>query len=186
MTKEQIMVELFEFSAPTYYKWTKKEKRKIFDLLNYAFTLEELEEFINSGKIQKIEIINNNQGLINKVKEFVNELVKNSNIFIAKNVLNQIKEHCNIHNKLDYEELRFELFYLDDYFYMECADEDFLSQLNDFDMKYNVDLKEFDSIEHILNKITLNTKYRIITQIGNTPKEILEFVLNFEVDDIIG
>ena len=28
MTKEQIMVELFEFSAPTYYKWTKKRKKK--------------------------------------------------------------------------------------------------------------------------------------------------------------
>ena len=28
MTKEQIMVELFEFSAPTYYKWTKKEKKR--------------------------------------------------------------------------------------------------------------------------------------------------------------
>ena len=185
MTKEQIMVELFEFSAPTYYKWTKKEKRKIFDLLNYAFTLEDLEEFINSGKIQKVEIINNNQGLRNKVKKIVNELVKNSNTFIAKNVLNKMKEHYIIHNKIDYEELRFELFYLDDYYYIECADEDFLSQLNDFDMKYNEYTKTLDSLEHILNKISLNTKYRIITQIESIPKEILEFISNFETDDLI-
>ena len=38
MTREKIMTELFEFSSPTYYKWTKQDKRKIFDLLNYAFT----------------------------------------------------------------------------------------------------------------------------------------------------
>ena len=56
MTKEQIMVELFEFSAPTYYKWTKKEKRKIFDLLNYAFTLEELEEYLASGKTKTTKL----------------------------------------------------------------------------------------------------------------------------------
>lgn len=182
MTKEQIMVELFEFSAPTYYKWTKKEKRKIFNLLNYAFTLEELEEFINNGKIQKIEIMNNSQGLISKIKGFVGELIKNSNTFIAKNVLNKIKEQYTKYNKIDYEELRFELFYLDDYYYMECADEEFLSQLNDFDMKYNTDTGAFDSTEIILNKITLNTKYKIITQIEQTPKEILEFLVNFKME----
>lgn len=185
MTKEQIMVELFEFSAPTYYKWTKKEKRKIFDLLNYAFTLEELEEFINSGKINKIEIMNNNQGLINKVKEFINELVKNSNTFIAKNVLNVIKEQSSNNNKINIENLRFELFYLADYYYMECADEDYLLKLNDFDLMYNENTGTIDSKEHILNKITLNTKYRIITQIEKTPKEILEFLLNLELNQII-
>jgi hypothetical protein len=185
MTKEQIMVELFEFSAPTYYKWTKKEKRKIFDLLNYAFTLEELEEFINNGKIQKIEIINNNEGLINKVKEFIDELIKNSNTFIAKNVLNQIKEHHIRYNKIDDEELRFELFYLDDYYYMECADEEFLSKLDDFEMQYDEYTKSLGSIKNTQNKITLNTKYKINTQIEQTPKEILEFALNFEAEDLI-
>ena len=30
------------------------------------------------------------------------------------------------------------------------------------------------------------TKYKIITQIEQTPKEILEFILNFEMDKIIG
>ena len=43
MTREKIMVDLFDFSPPTYYRWTKHEKRKIFDLLDYAFTNEELE-----------------------------------------------------------------------------------------------------------------------------------------------
>ncbi len=185
MTKEQIMVELFEFSAPTYYKWTKKEKRKIFDLLNYAFTLEELEEFINNGKIQKIEIMNNSQGLIRKVKEFVDELVKNSNTFIVKNVLNQIKEDYAIHKKIDYEEIMCSVFSLDDYYLIECADEEFMSKFNDDDIKYDEFTNSFGNKEYTLDKITLITKYKIITQIEQTPKEILEFVLNSQIEDFI-
>ena len=55
MRKEQVMMELFGFSAPTYYKWSKHEKRKIFQLLDYAFSNEELIEFIQTNKIQRIE-----------------------------------------------------------------------------------------------------------------------------------
>lgn len=185
MTKEQIMVELFEFSAPTYYKWTKKEKRKIFDLLNYAFTLEELEEFINSGKIQKIEIMSNNQGLMNEVKKFVDELVKNSNTFIARNVLNKIKENYNTQKKIDYEEIMYILFSLDDYYFIECADEEFMSKFNDDYANYDLFTNSMGNTEHILDKIKLITKYKIITQIEQTPKEILEFVLNSQIEDLI-
>ena len=178
MTKEQIMVELFEFSAPTYYKWTKKEKRKIFDLLNYAFTLEELEEFISSGKIEKMEIINNNQVLINKIKEFKENLIEKSNTFIANNVLVKIKEHY-IRNdyKIDIEELKFELFNLNDYYFIECADEEFMLKLNDFDTRYNSYTNSLDSEERTLDTISSMTRYKIINYIENTPKEILEFAL---------
>ena len=180
MTKEQIMVELFEFSAPTYYKWTKKEKRKIFDLLNYAFTLEELEEYLASGKIQKIEIISNNEGLVNKIKEFKNELIENSNTFIANNILEKIKEHyINNDKKIDIEELRFELFNLNNYYFIECADEEFVEKLNDFDMRYNSYTNSLDSEDKTLDTISSLTRYKVITHIERTPKEILELVINF-------
>ena len=180
MTKEQIMVELFEFSAPTYYKWTKKEKRKIFDLLNYAFTLEELEEYLATGKIQKIEIISNNEGLVNKIKEFKNELIENSNTFIANNILEKIKEHyINNDKKIDIEELRFELFNLNNYYFIECANEEFVERLNDFDMRYNSDTNSIDSEDKTLDTISSLTRYKVITHIERTPKEILELVINF-------
>ncbi len=180
MTKEQIMVELFEFSAPTYYKWTKKEKRKIFDLLNYAFTLEELEEYLASGKIQKIEIISNNEALVNKIKEFKDKLIENSNTFIANNVLEKIKEHyINNDKKIDIEELRFELFNLNNYYFIECANEEFVERLNDFDMRYNSDTNSLDSEDKTLDTISSLTRYKVITHIERTPKEILELVINF-------
>ena len=179
MTKEQIMVELFEFSAPTFYKWTKKEKRKIFDLLNYSFTLEELEEFITSGKIQKIEIINNNQALINKIKEFKEQLVKRTNSFIAQNVLNKLKDHyIKNDSKIDMEILKFELLNLNNYYFIECADEEFLDKLNDFDTRYNSDTNSLDSEEKTLDTVNYMTRYEIISYLESTPKEILEFALN--------
>ena len=179
MTKEQIMLELFEFSAPTYYKWTKHEKRKIFDLINYAFTLAELEEFITSGKIQKMEIINNNQALINKIKAFKENLIEKSNEFIANNVLNKIKEYyINNDYKIDIEELKFELFNLNNYYFIECANEEFMLKLNDFDTRYNSLTNSLDSEERTLDTISSITRYKIISYIENTPKEILEFALN--------
>lgn len=61
VTYEQIMVELFEFSAPTYYKWKKHEKRKVFDLLEKYFTKEDLEEFLTVGKIQRYDEVENSK-----------------------------------------------------------------------------------------------------------------------------
>jgi hypothetical protein len=51
-------------------------------------------------------------------------------------------------------------------------------------MQYDEYTKSLDSIKNTQNKITLNTKYKINTQIEQTPKEILEFVLNFELDNM--
>lgn len=77
MTREKIMVDLFDFSPPTYYRWTKHEKRKIFDLLDYAFTNEELEEYLNTGKIIRVE----------KEKDFL--IVEKSAITFFRNLANE-------------------------------------------------------------------------------------------------
>jgi hypothetical protein len=57
MTYEQLMVKLFQFSSPTYYKWSKHEKRPIFDFLSYAFSKNDIEEWLSTSKISKIEIL---------------------------------------------------------------------------------------------------------------------------------
>ncbi|BAK73015.1 MAG: hypothetical protein AB7S49_10445 [Arcobacter sp.] len=87
MTREKIMTELFEFSSPTYYKWTKQDKRKIFDLLNYAFTNNELEEFIKTGKINKIEELGNQAQLFELAIRFYKTSRHITNFKIAKNLL---------------------------------------------------------------------------------------------------
>ena len=95
MTREQIMVELFEFSATTFYKWTKHEKRKIFDLLNYAFTLDELEEFITTNKIDKFNSLNNvkiNDILLEKTQKIAESFGVDINSYIETLIIEDIKK----------------------------------------------------------------------------------------------
>ncbi len=179
MTKEQIMVELFEFSAPTYYKWTKKEKRKIFDLLNYAFSLEELEEFIRTGKIKKIETLNNkdNKETFEELDKFTTQLTKVSNSFIAKNIINIMTEHfINHNNKINMEDLIYEIFSSAYYNFIECADEEFFSEFYDdspFSLRWNEYTHCMDSDDVVMDKILLMRKYKIITLIQTTPEDFL-------------
>ena len=80
MTREMIMINLFQFSAPTYYKWKKHDKRKIISLLEYAFSDEDLIEYLNKGKISKIEEIGNQDYLFDLTIKFYKFLRHITNI----------------------------------------------------------------------------------------------------------
>lgn len=54
MTFKETMAKLFDSSEGAYYKW-KRENRPIITLLEKYFTKEELEEFLMSGKISRME-----------------------------------------------------------------------------------------------------------------------------------
>lgn len=57
MTFKETMATLFSTAEGTYYKW-KKEDRPIIKLLDKYFSKEELEEFLRTGKINKLENLN--------------------------------------------------------------------------------------------------------------------------------
>jgi hypothetical protein len=50
------MAGLFSTAEGTFYKW-KREQRPIISLLEKYFTKEELEEFLRTGGIEKMEIV---------------------------------------------------------------------------------------------------------------------------------
>ncbi|MDX4047531.1 hypothetical protein Q6A75_01160 [Aliarcobacter skirrowii] len=87
MTKEMIMTKLFQFSAPTYYKWKKHDKRKIISLLEYAFSDDDLIEYLEYGKISKIEDIGNLDYLLDLSMKFYKFLRHITNYKVAKRVL---------------------------------------------------------------------------------------------------
>lgn len=87
MTKERIMTELFEFSAPTYYKWKNRDKRKIMELLDYVFTNDDLIEFLNKGKISKFEDMISSDYLLDLSIKFYKFLRHITNYKVAKKVL---------------------------------------------------------------------------------------------------
>lgn len=74
MKKEEVFTQLFLFSAPTFYNW-QREKRPIIVLLDQYCSKEDLEEFLETGKIQKMEELNY---LVDLKKEIVSQY---ANIF---------------------------------------------------------------------------------------------------------
>ena len=100
MTQEKIMIELFEFSSPTYYKWIKQDKRKIFDLLNYAFSNHDLEEFIKTGKINKIEKLGNKTQFSDLANMFYKTARYITNFKIAKNLLQLLEKSYKENNNM--------------------------------------------------------------------------------------
>jgi len=54
MKKDQIYMKLFSFSRPTYYKW-KREKIPAIQLIQSYFNDEDLQEFLEKGKIRRFE-----------------------------------------------------------------------------------------------------------------------------------
>lgn len=56
MKKDEIFSDILGCSVSGFYKW-KKQNRRIIDLLENYFSLQDLNEFINTGKISKFELI---------------------------------------------------------------------------------------------------------------------------------
>jgi len=54
---KEVIKQLLQISDVSYYRWRKE--RPIFDLLESYFTKDELEEFLKTGKIEKMELIKN-------------------------------------------------------------------------------------------------------------------------------
>ena len=105
MTNEKLMVELFGFSSPTYYKWSKHEKRKIFDLINYAFSNNELEEFLKTGKISKIENLGNDGQLLEHAIKFYKKCKHITNFKIAKNLLVLLEKNYKRNGSVNIERI---------------------------------------------------------------------------------
>jgi hypothetical protein len=87
---EQLMSELFGFSTQSYFNWKRdaKTKRKIIDLLDIYFSKEMLEEFLNTGKISKLELIKLSETEEFKftAKERLQELIKFFVIYSTKDL----------------------------------------------------------------------------------------------------
>jgi len=78
VTYEKLMVELFQFSSPTYYKWKKHENRPIFDLLEYAFSKSNLEEWVENKTISKFELIKDFENILRGSRLDYLEFVSNN------------------------------------------------------------------------------------------------------------
>ncbi len=84
MKKDEIFSDILGCSVSGFYKW-KKQNRRIIDLLENYFSLQDLNEFINTGKISKFEMIEEFKWILQGSKmdylDFVGNQLKHSNEF---------------------------------------------------------------------------------------------------------
>lgn len=120
MDFKTLMSALFGFSAPTFYSW-KKEQRPIISLVDKYFKKEDLEEFLATGRIQKLDnlkLINSTSRQIvseffydkqkNKFKnkEFLEIIFPSYIDYVNKYVENRKKVYEEMSSKKEKEELQ--------------------------------------------------------------------------------
>lgn len=77
MRIEQIMSKCFGFSPQTYFNWKKEEaSRPIITLISKYFSKEDLIEFLDSGRVSKLEIIKNTNNFDKRLDEIIRLLQK--------------------------------------------------------------------------------------------------------------
>ena len=170
MTREKIMVDLFEFSSPTYYKWTKHQKRKIFDLLDYAFTLEELEEYLTTKKIKRVEKEKDFEIIENLTINFLTKLAEETDHTYLDKIVKLLVEHYNGNSNSISLELFAEKLYSKEIFFSLVFEKNYNAKMifktiDIFNKEHIVILnyicKNYDSLKTTIDKIItdLNRKY---------------------------
>lgn len=179
MKKEDIFTKLFQFSIPTFYNW-QREKRPIIKLLEKYFTKDDLEEFLQTGKIQKFEenifcetiekeVINKCTGVLLRL------FAPNVNISIdfemfedpANSLLAFLEKHENKIKSMLNEEIDFK--------------ENFLAFVFD-QMIYSGDYDNNDRSEEQKSKDRQVTFFIIRTIEKLTPIEFRYFILFYSID----
>ena len=141
MTRSETMAKLLEISENSYFRWKKKDHVKLINLIEKYFTLEQLQEFIDTNRILSFEnkdyiqtYFRNN----NKMKYL--EYFKDFNLSLKK-------------SKLDLELIEFYFNFLIDF----KNNKDFNKKLNKFVLNKQMN----DVIQDIINNLpvkTLNVK----------------------------
>ena len=79
MRQEDMMCQLFNFSAPTYYK-RKREGNLAIKFIEKYFNKEDIIEFIDTGKVSKLENLPNLEKEVNRIIRKLNLRLKISDI----------------------------------------------------------------------------------------------------------
>ena len=181
MTRETIMVKLFNFSAPTYYRWAKHEERKIFDLLAYAFKDIELEEYLETGKIERLEKMKSVEILFDASIVFYRKLEKTIDFDTAPKLLNLLENsYKENESKLFLNKFVEELYKQDEDFFKQDDDLIFRDIKTPSQVRYEVlELFQKESLV-ILEYICVNLNL-IITHLDDLK---IKYKLKMQEDEI--
>lgn len=185
---EQLMSELFGFSTQSYFNWKRdaKTKRKIIDLLDIYFSKEMLEEFLETGKISKLELIKLSETEEFKftAKERLQELIKFFAIYSTKDLQEALSKSL-LANDLNSGTVKYLNTAINKYDFIkilknilsdannnkdDTIEHVFQKVINDFNEKVRFDFSRHDEliIYHIIMRYKVyNTLYELEDEEGN-------------------
>lgn len=176
MTQSEVMSNLLEISENSYYRWKKKDHIKLITLIEKYFTTKDLEEFIQSSKINKFENINYIQEYFIETKKdrYIQNFKDNNsslmliigNEYIAHfyfDFLTNLKSKKNFFSTTDYE---YESYIIERYdFNKALSDYIFKNQVKEFEKKGKQnsieEIIEYSQkqFEHIYNHLSFIQKW---------------------------
>lgn len=96
MTKAEIYSKILDISEKSYYRWKSKDHKTLITLIEKYFLDEELEEFLNTGRIQRFEIAQTNNYLSDKsikIYKILNSILPTDAKKIFFNELKKLKSY---------------------------------------------------------------------------------------------
>ena len=173
MTQSEVMATLLEISENSYYRWKKKDHVRLVNLIEKYFTIKDLEEFLETEKISRLEN-NRDQELLN------NEASKIYNHFISVLYLKDkslLRLFLVVINNANETSANLNLNFIDLVFESEGSKKDKINLLKEFNKTVqNNNILFFYSIKYMF----LNNFENILYAFGdNKIAKDLSFIVNY-------
>lgn len=176
MTQSEVMSNLLEISENSYYRWKKKDHIKLITLIEKYFTTKDLEEFIEIGKITRIEDNKDQELLNNEASKIYNHFI--SSLYLKDKTL--LKLFLTVINNANETSANLNLNFIDLIFEAEGKKEDKINLLKELNKTVqNNNILFFYSIKFMIQKKFENILYTFPSnEKWNEGKE-LSFIINY-------
>lgn len=176
MTQSEVMSNLLEISENSYYRWKKKDHIKLITLIEKYFTTKDLEEFIEIGKISRIENNKDQELLNNEASKIYNHFI--SSLYLKDKTL--LKLFLIVINKANETSANLNLNFIDLVFEAEGEKKDKIHLIKEFSkISQNSNILFFYSIKFMIQKRFENILYTFPGNEKRNEGKELSFIVNY-------
>lgn len=176
MTQSEVMSNLLEISENSYYRWKKKDHIKLITLIEKYFTTKDLQEFIDIGKITRIEDNKDQELLNNEASKIFNHFI--SSLYEKDKSL--LKLLLMVVNNANENSLNLNLNFIDLVFEAEGEKKDKIHLIKEFSkISQNSNILFFYSIKFMVQKKFENILYTFPSNEKRNEGKELSFIINY-------